>query len=128
VISIKDLDTSPVFKLDKKNQDSIPNGTQKSTISSPSLPMSDFKSKIELLKKKKKNEMNNINRNYNDKNDTQIEFTPIIGQIKDEPEVKIYLKEHKANIKNLNLNKIDSNGVDGLNLKRSVSQSSNKDF
>jgi len=51
--------------------------------------MSNFKSKIELLKKKKQNEMNNINiGNHHSENDTNLEFTPIIGQVH-EPEVKI---------------------------------------
>lgn len=51
--------------------------------------MSNFKSKIELLKKKKQNEMNNINSgNHHSENDTNLEFTPIIGQVH-EPEVKI---------------------------------------
>jgi len=89
VISIRDLDHSPERTQFKINQDTIPDGTQKSKNSSPSLPMSNFKSKIELLKKKKQNEMNNINiGNHHSENDTNLEFTPIIGQV-DEPEVKI---------------------------------------
>lgn len=119
VISIKELDHSFVRNDMKINFDSIPNGTQQSKNSSPSLRPNDFKSKIELLKKKKKFEMVNGNKN-NIEYEQDLEFTPIICQIH-EPEVKVFQKEHKANIHSLS--RLGSNN-DGL--KRSTSQSSNK--